>query len=190
MKIGDRGIKVAEMQADLFKISYDPGPRDGVFGPVTERAVKAFQQANGLNPDGIVGPLTQAALTQKVNIQPRPAQDRWLSNNFNEREFACRHCGQVYVEPDLVTKLQALRDILGRPVKVTSGYRCPVHNRNIKGAPQSRHMQGQAVDLVVEGVSPTAVAKVADQVGLGGIGIYATSGFTHVDVGPKRRWDE
>ena len=188
MKRGDKGVKVAELQADLHKAGFDSGPRDGVFGPATDRAVKAFQQANGLTPDGIVGPKTQAKLTERVNIKPRPAASRQLSKNFNEMEFACRHCGHVHVEPELVTKLQALRDALGRPITVTSGYRCPVHNRNIGGAAQSRHMQGQAADLVVTGVSPAAVATAADRVGFGGIGIYK-SGFTHVDIGPKRRWD-
>ena len=87
----------------------------------------------------------------------------------------------------LVTKLQALRDVLGRPVTVTSGYRCPTHNRNIGGATQSRYMQGQAADLVVAGVSPAQVTQAAEKVGFGGIGVYA-SGFTHVDIGPKRKW--
>ena len=188
MKIGTRGVQVSELQADLHKAGFDPGPRDGVFGPATERAVKAFQRANGLIPDGIVGTKTQAALTGRVNVKPKKAEDRQLSRNFNEREFACKHCGQVHVESELVTKLQALRDALGRPITVTSGYRCPVHNRNIGGATQSRHMQGQAADLVVTGVSPAAVAQAAERVGFGGIGIYK-SGFTHVDIGPKRRWD-
>jgi len=188
MRLGSKGVQVAELQADLYKAGYNPGPADGVFGPNTDKAVRAFQAANGLVVDGIVGPATQAKLTEKVNIKSRPAQDKQLSKNFNELEFACRHCRQVHVEPELVTKLQALRDALGRPITVTSGYRCPVHNRNVGGATQSRHMQGQAADLVVAGVSPAAVAQAADRVGLGGIGVYK-SGFTHVDIGPKRRWN-
>ena len=37
-------------------------PADGIFGPVAERAVRRFQRRHGLVPDGIVGPLTRAAL--------------------------------------------------------------------------------------------------------------------------------
>ena len=76
MKIGVRGVQVSELQADLHKAGFDPGPRDGVFGPVTERAVKASQQVNGLVVDGIVGPKTQAALTGRVNVRPKKAEDR------------------------------------------------------------------------------------------------------------------
>lgn len=188
LKAGNKGIKVTELQSDLNKAGFSPGAADGIFGPATERAVKAFQQANGLVVDGIVGPATQAALTGKVNVRPRPAQmERDLSENFKEKEFACRHCGQIHVEPELIRKMQALRNELGKVVTVTSGYRCPTHNRNVGGASQSRHMQGQAADLVVAGVSPAQVAQVAERVGFGGVGRY--SNFTHVDIGPTRRWN-
>lgn len=188
MKIGAKGVQVSELQSDLHKLGYDAGGTDGVFGPKTDAAVKAFQTANKLTSDGIVGPKTQAALTAKVNVRPTSAQNKQLSKNFNEREFACRHCGAVHIEPELIKRLQALRDVLGKPITVTSGYRCPAHNKAIGGAKQSRHMQGQAADLVVPGLTPAQVAAAADQVGLGGIGVYK-SGFTHVDIGPKRRWN-
>lgn len=53
---------VAATQRQLQAHGFDPGPVDGVSGPKTKAAVKAFQQANGLVVDGIVGPKTQAAL--------------------------------------------------------------------------------------------------------------------------------
>ncbi|NLH00732.1 MAG: peptidoglycan-binding protein, partial [Clostridiales bacterium] len=41
---------------------YDPGEIDGVYGPMTEAAVRKFQKEHGLEVDGIVGPLTWTAL--------------------------------------------------------------------------------------------------------------------------------
>lgn len=50
------------LQATLNGLGYNSGATDGLFGPKTDAAVRAFQQANGLAVDGIVGPKTLAAL--------------------------------------------------------------------------------------------------------------------------------
>jgi hypothetical protein len=47
-----------------------------------------------------------------------------------------------------VNVLQPLRDALGTPVNLNSGYRCPSLNRAIGGAKNSQHMSGQAADIV------------------------------------------
>jgi hypothetical protein len=57
---------IAELQRALTTAGYDAGTPDGTFGQNTEEAVVAFQQANGLSPDGIVGPETAAALSRAV----------------------------------------------------------------------------------------------------------------------------
>jgi peptidoglycan hydrolase-like protein with peptidoglycan-binding domain len=59
VKRGDRGSAVRSIQRQLGITA------DGVFGPVTERAVKRFQRRHDLVPDGIVGPLTRGALGLK-----------------------------------------------------------------------------------------------------------------------------
>jgi resuscitation-promoting factor RpfB len=59
VKRGDRGSAVRSIQSQLGI------PADGVFGPMTERAVKRFQRRHGLVADGIVGPLTRGALGLK-----------------------------------------------------------------------------------------------------------------------------
>jgi peptidoglycan hydrolase-like protein with peptidoglycan-binding domain len=56
VKHGDRGSAVRSIQRQLGI------PADGVFGPMTERAVKRFQRRHELEPDGIVGPLTRGEL--------------------------------------------------------------------------------------------------------------------------------
>lgn len=44
--------RVAEMQSNLARLGYDPGPVDGLFGPRTSAAIREFQQDHGLTPDG------------------------------------------------------------------------------------------------------------------------------------------
>src|SRR6185295_14182166 len=59
---GAKGPDVKEMQERLIYYSFLPGDgADGFFGPITLEGVTGFQQANGLVPDGIVGPLTRKA---------------------------------------------------------------------------------------------------------------------------------
>lgn len=64
LKIGSRGQDVRSLQAALSLCV------DGIFGKITEEAVKNFQHDSGLNPDGIVGPKTWAALG---DLRPRRA---------------------------------------------------------------------------------------------------------------------
>lgn len=64
LRKGKKGEDVREVQQKLIDLGYDLGcwGADGDFGAATEEAVKAFQTANGLEVDGIVGPATWAAL--------------------------------------------------------------------------------------------------------------------------------
>ncbi|WP_369171439.1 peptidoglycan-binding protein [Streptomyces sp. R28] len=59
---GHAGPEVAEAQCLLRRAGISPGGIDGIFGPVTERAVKQVQKQAGLVVDGIVGPHTWKAL--------------------------------------------------------------------------------------------------------------------------------
>jgi putative chitinase len=62
LKVESSGPKVRALQKKLKDNGFDPGLADGVFGLGTEAAVLAFQKSEGLTPDGIAGPHTQAAL--------------------------------------------------------------------------------------------------------------------------------
>ena len=56
-----RGDDVTELQERLFGLGFHPGRVDGLFGPDTEAAVRAFQRGVGLDADGQVGPSTLRA---------------------------------------------------------------------------------------------------------------------------------
>ena len=62
---GDRNHPVQTLQELLREAGY-PLTVDGSFGPLTDQAVRSFQQANHLNVDGIVGPQTWGALIATV----------------------------------------------------------------------------------------------------------------------------
>ena len=62
LRTGSRGDAVRKLQELLNAKGYTCGSVDGIFGSKTKAAVLAFQKANGLGADGIVGPLTWAKL--------------------------------------------------------------------------------------------------------------------------------
>lgn len=63
---GDKGPEVEKAQKALLEKGFDPKGIDGIFGPNTEKATKAFQKANGLTPDGKIGPKTREVLYKPV----------------------------------------------------------------------------------------------------------------------------
>jgi uncharacterized protein YcbK (DUF882 family) len=123
-----------------------------------------------------------------------------LSPNFGSHEFACRCCGKVpTISRELLTVLETLRTDLGavdEPVAVviTSGYRCPKHNKNVGGAPNSQHVQGIAADIRVvkksgRPVPPALVADYLEKKYPTAYGVGRYKGWTHIDVRRQRaRW--
>jgi peptidoglycan hydrolase-like protein with peptidoglycan-binding domain len=65
-QLGDRGPEVTVLQERLLELGYFKGEISGYYGSMTDEAVKKFQQAKGLTPDGVVGTNTQAALEGPV----------------------------------------------------------------------------------------------------------------------------
>ncbi len=104
-----------------------------------------------------------------------------VAPNFLLREFECTDGShQVVLHRVLLERLQALRNTLGRPVIINSGYRNPTHNEAVGGSPNSYHLRGMAADIRVPGMSPQALAGAARLAGFRGIITYNT--FVHVDV--------
>ncbi|HVC86870.1 MAG TPA: peptidoglycan-binding domain-containing protein [Gaiellaceae bacterium] len=62
LKPGDQGAEVKVLQRALASRGYPPGTVDGIYGPLTRRAVTRFQRSSKLAPDGIVGSQTLLAL--------------------------------------------------------------------------------------------------------------------------------
>ena len=105
-----------------------------------------------------------------------------LSPHFSVRELACPCCGRIRVEPLLIRLLEELRAELGRPIRVTSGYRCPDHNRAVGGVPRSRHLEGRAVDLASPPGEQARLIARARRIGFDQTIAYAGRGFVHLGV--------
>jgi len=93
-------------------------------------------------------------------------------------------------KPGLVRILKTIERHYGKPVLVTSGYRSPAHNRRVRGARKSAHMDCAAADIQVAGVSRWELARFARSLpGRGGVGTYCHTASVHVDVGAERDWN-
>lgn len=110
-----------------------------------------------------------------------------LTRNFTQLEFQCPcGCSLQMVDPELAEKLQLIRDKLGKPIKITSGYRCLTRNQQAGGGTNSRHRYGMAADwrTLNRSVNPVALGIIAQAVGFGGVGIYwhSKGAFCHADT--------
>ena len=112
-----------------------------------------------------------------------------LTEGFNLKEFQCPCCGTVKIDSELVKRLQELRHRIDKPIIITSGYRCPSHNKEVGGVNSSYHTQGLAVDITVENMELEDLLIRAKKVGFRGIGIYRRLRFLHLDLGPTRNWE-
>ena len=166
-------MTIQQIQNLLQYLGYYTMEVDGISGPGTTAAVKAFQADNGLDADGIPGQLTQKALVDAVakgRFKPsdRPQEGQggafWSDiKYFTREEFRCK-CGGKYcngfpAEPQegMVRALDAVRAHFGKAIIPSSGVRCPTHNANVGGVSNSRHLSGKAVDFSVPGLSADMV---------------------------------
>lgn len=98
------------------------------------------------------------------------------------------------MSPRLLDVLCGLQNWLGQsgtvgPIHVNSGYRTFRTNLRTEGsAMNSRHMLGRAADIKVPGVTLSRLAGMASLFGNGGVGMYVSKQFVHVDTGDERIW--
>ena len=115
------------------------------------------------------------------------------TKNFKVSEFACKHCGENNIDQRVLNMAQAIRDELGVPVRVNSGYRCETHNLRVGGVKGSYHTKGTAADLSCElGAQAMfqAVEKLWNEGKLPELKYciyYAKKNFIHIDCGKQRK---
>ena len=120
LKSGCDGAVVRELQQNLTTLGVYNGPVTGLFRQLTENAVINFQRRNGINPIGIVGPKTQAAIRLALNSQQVNSSE--VSGNGNppgrfcdyRREIISIGCESDWVQ-QLQQRLKALNYFGGNP---------------------------------------------------------------------------
>lgn len=112
-----------------------------------------------------------------------------LGKHFKVKEFACRNGSQVvFIDDYLVSVLNILRNKLGKPVIITSGYRTPEWNAKCNGAKYSYHMRGMAADLRVDGMSAKELAKKLNEIVPNECGIIVYNNWVHFDVRTGKKY--
>jgi flagellar protein FlgJ len=113
-----------------------------------------------------------------------------LSDNFSVAELARsgdKTFGVARIDPRQITCLQNIRNRVGRPVLIRSGYRSYWHNievyRRLGRRPtSSQHLSGRASDIKIEGMTGVEIAKAAIDACGPDIAVGLGPSFAHVDV--------
>ena len=124
----------------------------------------------------------------KVIILGKNDPDYNITKDFNTKEFRCSASNELKLETKLVYALQELRDLLGKPIKITSGYRHPTLHpieaaKTKMGKPVGQHAHGKAVDFCVNGVKTSDLLKYVLKIKdfeKGGVGLARN--YIHCDV--------
>jgi uncharacterized protein YcbK (DUF882 family) len=113
--------------------------------------------------------------------------------NYLLRDFRTDHIHPI--DTALLDQLFVLKQMLGvnRPFHIISGYRSPLTNAQLRKnshgvAEHSFHMQGRAIDIRLERVSPKTIRNAALKMAQGGVGYYPRDNFVHLDTGRVRSW--
>lgn len=106
-----------------------------------------------------------------------------VGQHFKVKEFACKDGSQVvFIDSYLVSILDILRNKVGKPVIINSGYRTPLRNKEVGGAKYSYHMRGMAADIRVNGMTAKELANKLNEIIPDECGIIEYSTWVHFDV--------
>jgi len=184
--------QLAVVQQRLKDLGYYNGDIDGIWGPMTHAAIIAFQIDNGLSDDGIVGDYTSEKLFgTAAPSQPaappasNPIDGDMYTEHFSKFEMSCEciwqggpgycsgHLGEMH--PELMRRLELVRQELNIPMSISSGFRCDQLNADVGGVWDSYHKLGRACDvpcISANGYSVDEMANCGERHGLKTIRYY------------------
>lgn len=123
-------------------------------------------------------------------------EGKQLSPHFSSNEFDCQcknsDCINHMVEQDLLDKLEQVRNDIGQPLKINSGFRCSKHQQELReggletAVGKSTHELGQAADIT----APIPIDDLASTASKYFMAIGQAHNWLHIDLrtGKVRRW--
>lgn len=116
---------------------------------------------------------------------PQPSAVPYEAQYFQSYEYECPCCGLNNMQPDFLRQLDLLRVLCGFPLVLSSGCRCPMHNKLVGGGVYSAHLEGVAVDILCSHDKAWQILNQALLVGFAGIGVQQhgpkESRILHID---------
>lgn len=116
------------------------------------------------------------------------------SKYFTKKELQCKcGCKQANMSKKFMARLDALRDTWGKPIYLSSAYRCPEHNNNVSSTgKKGPHTTGKAVDILIYGGHAHALLGFIIDFDFQGVGQHQkgkhADRFIHIDdLGGKTR---
>lgn len=157
---------------------------DGCVGNATINALKDYQSKNGLAVDGIAGQQTYNKLNNGGST------GAYKCKYFKDSEFTCKcGCGLNLQKDGIKRIADEIREHFGKPAIISSGTRCVKHNKEVGGVAGSYHTTGNAIDIIIPGVSGSQVLAFTKQIVAQGRARYTYGGTkqmnqaTHIDDG-------
>jgi len=126
-------------------------------------------------------------MTMAIVKKEKPLSNLCYGLSLQEFNCKCDMCDATIYDRKLLQAYGKFRYLLGVPIIITCGYRCPYHNKEIGGAKLSRHILGQALDMglkeILQVLKTTATIKEKlIQCGFTYVEINVERGYIHADV--------
>ena len=143
-------------------------------------------------------PLYNIHTDERVDIAYRDSSGKYDTDALSALNWIlrCHYSGKVIdMDISVIEFLNYVHKNVGRDrdIHIVSGFRSREYNNLLfregrKVKKNSLHIQGKAIDMMIPGVSLSALRKVAVSLRYGGVGYYSQSDFIHLDSGRFRVW--
>jgi len=134
---------------------------------------------------------------ETISVVYRDEKNRYSDSALEAIDYTLRCHGsgkEIPISLKLIELIDHVQDHFAtEQVRVVSGYRSASYNKMLRRrlrrvARESLHIHGLAMDIKLPGVDKKELGSFAKSLRAGGVGVYRSSTFVHLDVGPVRHW--